>query len=383
MKFLKEYFSVRGISAERQLSKLESMGFTLYDVRRTGARSVEFGADKTHAEQICLFFQERGFECTPLPPRGLNKKLQALQLHSPLLILSLVTLFFLSFSMRFIWKIDVSGAGAYAGEVRAFLAENGIRIGMRIDAVNTNALADQLTYRLPRIAWVHARIQGMTLQIDITQGVPAPEIVSHGPPGNIVAGRSGTIENIHVYAGTAAVGAGDHVTAGDVLIYAFEQGKDGINVPVRARGTVIASSYITENASVSAHNFQSERTGRTARQTVIHLPGCSLPLTSGPDFLTSEFESVFQRAGSSWFPVIIEKRTVFELAISETAPDNSHLQAESARLAMQKLLLSVGENDEIVDKWLDYSMIEGGIIVATVRAWIRSDIAVSSPETPD
>ena len=58
-------------------------------------------------------------------------------------------------------------------------------------------------------------------------------------------------------------------------------------------------------------------------------------------------------------------------------------RVEISRLAMQKLLSQVSRNDEIIDKWLDYSMIEGGIILATATAEILTELSEFSPQTPD
>ena len=56
----------------------------------------------------------------------------------------------------------------------------------------------------------------MTLVVDVTRGVPMPELPS-AQPGDVVALRDGIVDSVRVYAGTAAVQAGDAVRAGDVI----------------------------------------------------------------------------------------------------------------------------------------------------------------------
>ena len=50
---------------------------------------------------------------------------------------------------------------------------------------------------------------------------------------------------------------------------------------------------------------------------------------------------------------------------------------------MQKLLTFCVGSDEIIDKWLDYSMIEGENILATATAELLVDIGRFLPESSD
>ena len=378
-----EHIRLQGLGAEKQLTALQKMGYTLRDIRRSDVRTVEFGYEKKHAEAIRAYLLQRGFTCTLLPPRGTAKDLERFRRHYPLTVLSLCMLLCLSIAMQFIWRIDIRGAGAYIGEVRAFLQEENIHPGRSMESIQLKEISEKLTYRLPRVAWVRASFKGLTLSIDVTQGVPMPDIESAGGNGHLLAAQDGVIESIAVYAGTPAVRAGDTVQAGDILIYGHERGSGETLTSVRARGEVIARTYVTESAAISAASYQSHRTGNCAKQIYFQFPFFSFSPSPAPDYLISEYESTFCPLGSAWLPVYIERRTVYETYLENTPPDTAALQAEAARLAMQKLLLSCAKNDEIIDKWLDYSMIEGGTILATATAEVRADIGLFSPETPD
>lgn len=383
MRPLCQHIRLQGLGAEKQLTRLQQMGYTLYDIRRIDLRTIELGFPVAASSTILSFLQERGFTCTPLPARSTLKQLLFLKSRTPLLVFFCCALLLLSFSMRYIWRIEIIGAGPYIGEVRAFLQEEKVHIGSMIDQIDLSSLASRLTYRLPRVAWVRASMQGLTLRIDVTQGVPMPDIESAGDNGHLIASCDGVIESIAVFAGTAAVKVGDTVQAGDILIYGHERASDDTLRPVRARGQIIASTYVSATASVSAQNLQIQRTGQSQSMVCVHLPFLSFPLTASPNYLTSEFESHFLPLGGAWFPLQIEKRTVFELYLEPDFPDEAALKAEAARLSLQNLLLSCAENDEIIDKWLYYSMIEGGIISATVTAQVMREIGLFTPETPE
>lgn len=384
MKPVCEHIRLQGLGAEKQLTALQAMGYTLYDIRRADVRTVEFGYARKDGESIRAYLRHRGFICTVLPPRGTAKKLADFKRLYPLTVLSLVMLLLLSLSMQFIWRVEINGAGAYIGEVRAFLQEENIRAGQLMESVDLKFLAEKLTYRLPKVAWVRASFKGLTLSIDVTQGVPMPPIETEGGNGSIVAARDGVIENIQVYAGTAAVKSGDTVKKGDVLIYGYERGSNELLIPVRARGKAIARAYVKASASVSSASYQTYRTGNTASQLYFHLQGFSFTLSDAPSFLTSEYESAYVPLCGAWLPLLLERRTVHETYLEPVSSDESALKADVARLSLQNLALLLAKNDEIIDKWLDYSMIEGGIILATATAEVRTDVALFSPdETPE
>lgn len=383
MKPVCRHIRLQGLGAEKQLTYLQQQGYTLYDIKRINLRTIEFGFLQKESASILTYLTERGFTCDPLPIRGTARKLQSLINQTPLLCFILCAVFAVSLSMRFVWRIDINGAGAYIGEVRAFLKENNLHAGRAIASIDLKTVKDALTHRLPRVAWVHTSIQGMTLRIDVIQGVPAPPIETDGANGSVVARCDGIIQSIAVYAGTAAVKPGDTVRTGDILIHGYERGTNEQMMPVHARGSVTACTYIKSTAAVSAEAFSMQRTGRSAEISVLHLPFLQLPLNSSPDYLTSEYESHFLPLGGAWLPLQMEKRTLFELYFEEDFPDETALRSEAARLSLQKLLLKCAKNDEIIDKWLYYSMIEGGILSATVTAQVLTEIGLFSPETPE
>ena len=142
------HIRITGLGAEKQLSRLQSQGHTLYDIRRTDLRTVEFACLKKQSASILSQLTERGFACDILPPRGAARKLELLKLRTPFLIFMLCALFALSYSLRFIWRIDIIGAGAYMGEIRTYLRENAISPGTPMRSLSLKSISADLTRRL-------------------------------------------------------------------------------------------------------------------------------------------------------------------------------------------------------------------------------------------
>ena len=182
-----QHIRIVGAGIDRQLIALEKQGFTLYDIRKINLKSAQFGFAAADGDQIRDFLTARGFSVTVLPPQGSAKHIRSLQSNAFLICLSLCALLLLSFSMRYVWHIEVRGAASYIGEIRLFLDEEGICPGIPAEKINTKQLSEALTRRLPKVAWVRVYLKGLALHIDVTHGVPMPLIETEGGNGNIGA----------------------------------------------------------------------------------------------------------------------------------------------------------------------------------------------------
>lgn len=376
-------FRCHGLGVEQLLSRLDSAGIRLFDVQREGVRTLVFYCSARQKQQAEALLQSLGFSYTPLSPRGCLKGLIHWQRIFPSLLATTTALILLACSLQFIWRIDISGAGAYAGEIRQYLRQQGIGIGRSKSTIETHQIADDLLDRFPKVTWVRASMAGVTLKIAVTQGVYALTDSADAAAGDIVADRDGVIAHIDVFAGQAAVQAGDTVQAGDVLIYGRERRADGTLQPVHARGKIMARAWQSASATLDAQQIISTRTGNSTSRIVLACPYFRYATAPEPDYLTHETQSTRIALGGAWLPVWLERETIYELSLERSPRDTQQLYRESGRLALQNLLSLTGGNDEIIDKWLDYSMIEGGNIMATVTAELLLEIGCFVPASPD
>ena len=125
----------------------------------------------------------------------------------------------------------------------------------------------------------------------------------------------------------------------------------------RASGRITARVWKSASAVLSGTQTQSIRTGRSMQRMVIACPFYRYALQAEPEYLTAETEAERLYPIAAWLPIWVERQTIYEVALEENPRDEQALQHESGRLAMQKLLTFCGGSDEIIDKWLDYSMI--------------------------
>jgi len=154
------------------------------------------------------------------------------------IILAAVTVFA---SHRFIWDIEVVGNEKItSGEIIATLEKYGFSRGSYIPSVNTDKIENRILIDSDSIAWISINIVGTVANVEVRERAAAE---THSPslkPANLVAGKSGIIEEVRIFHGNAVVGAGKYVEKRDLLISElFDSVHEGFRY-TRAAGAVYA-----------------------------------------------------------------------------------------------------------------------------------------------
>lgn len=367
--------TLQGLGAEKLLNALQKQGIILADVERRQDRSIVIECSKGQYARIQGLAREKGFTLSDARPAGIYRLLTLLARRRGLLIGMALCLGLMIYAMGFIWQINIENAGAYEGEVRLFLQEMGIHPGLRRADVDISDLRERLEWRLPKVKWVRAEYKGVALKIALEEGTPPPDIQSHRGNGDLVAAEDGLLLRITCHAGTPVVSAGDFVKKGQVLIRGEERGREGQAVAVQAGGEAIARIWVSTGARISLNEMLSLPTGREEERKVIITPFFSLPLGKEPDFLTWDVERQDQHPGGIWLPVTVRRERYMEIALEEGGRDAESARQEAGKAAL-RLLHQALYHENIVDKWLEFRMIEGDTIAATATAEIHRNIAV-------
>ena len=371
-------FTLTGLNLERFMNTLQKEGVPLLSARRTGARTLECACYLRDLPRVRQLAGEKGWRVQRARPAQLAALWEALKKRPGALLgaaLAMAAAFWLS---QLVWRVEINGAGPYRADIAAYLEEAGYVPGARRDALDTSALERNLTLRYPEVAWFHAYVSNVTLVVDVTRGVPMPELPS-AQPGDVVALRDGIVDSVRVYAGTAAVQAGDAVRAGQVLIRGEERGADGAVVPVAARGAVTARCWLTHTVEMSLLEIRSEETGREAVVQEIETPWFTWPTEPDtPDFLASNAYITQTPVAGCFFPVWRKTTVLREVSLEYARRSEAEVRAEAGDAALERLkTLLYGY--EIIDKWVDYCMIEDDTLAATATAEWLMDIAGQAP----
>ena len=371
-------FTLTGLNLERFLNTLQKEGVPLLGARRADRRTLECACYLRDLPRVKQLAAEKGWRVTRERPAQLAAVLGALRRRPGALVGAALALAAALVLSQFVWRVEINGAGPYRADIAAYLTEAGYVPGAQRDALDATALERSLTLRYPEVAWFHAYVSNVTLVVDVTRGVPMPDLPS-ARPGDVVALRDGIVDSVRVYAGTAAVEAGDAVRAGQVLIRGEERGADGAVVPVAARGAVIARCWLAHTVEMSMLEIHSEETGREAAVQQIETPWFSLPAApETPDFLASNAYITQTPVVGCFFPVWRKTTVLREVSLEYARRPEAEVRAEAGDAALGRLkTLLYGY--EIIDKWVDYCMIEDDTLAATATAEWLMDIAGPAP----
>lgn len=372
-------FTLTGLNLERFLNLLSRQGVPVLSAQRIGPRTLHCRCYSADVAAIRLLAQQKGWRMENLRPAGLSALLHRIRRRPGLLIGSVLTLMLLAGLSQFVWRVEVHQAGAYQAEIAAYLAGEGYGPGRLRSTVDASALEAALTRRYPRAAWFHVYVRFGTLVVDVSQGTPMPDLPSTRP-GDVVAQRDGVIQRIAVFAGTAKVQAGDAVRAGQVLIAGQERGADGQLIPVAARGEVLARCWQSQRVSLPRYEILSGETGRQTVQTRLCTPWLSYPSqVETPSYLAWNTYVEKRPVGGCFFPIWQETITQQEIWQQYAPGDEETLCRQARQAALDRLAESLAAY-EIIDKWVDYCMIEGDTITASATAeWVMQ---IGGPQPP-
>lgn len=354
-KFGRVRFRVEGLSMERLLNQCAQAGVRLYDVRRRSLRSIAASAAPKDFDALRAFAGERGWRVTQERAAGVSELRGAGRRRA--LLIGGVAAFLMAcwYASSCLWAVEITGAGAYEAEVRRILTEQDARPGRFAAFVHTDALRAEIERQLTGLSWVGVYKSGVRLRVQCVQAETAPR--EERDAGALVAAQDGVVRSVLCRAGTPKVKPGDTVRAGDVLIAGFERGENETLAPVRAEGSVLARVWYTGEAFVSSRAERAEPDGEPVVRRLLCMPDWKYAFETAPDFIQYEKETRTLRIGGG-LPVWLEEEIYRPVRTEIETRSADEVKAEAGLAAMRIARENAGWDAEIVDKWVDYSMIQ-------------------------
>ena len=372
-------FRLRGVNLEKVLNAARKEGILLRDISREKDRALICLCKKRDAEALLQLCQRFSCRAEGMAPPPLSRLIFFFQKNKGFLAGMLLFFFLCAYAMQFTWGIRIDNAGAYAGDIRAYLTQSGIQAGVKRREIDLSGLQNDLEWRYPQLAWIRTSWQGAYLSISVTQGVLSPQVETSGPAGDVVASQDAVIESIVTLAGTPLVKPGDFVRAGDVLIQGSERTQQGNAAPVKARGTVTGRVWIEESIVMQGTEDVALPTGKSCCQRILCTPFGCFTRHAPPSFSVYDTEITHHVLGGAWLPVYLTMLRHEEAVLERRPLDIRQLERDLALAADQILMQKVQKNDVVVDKWVDYSMIDVDRYAATAAAEIRREIGRFQP----
>ena len=86
--------------------------------------------------------------------------------------------------------------------------------------------------------------------------------------------------------------------------------------------------------------------------------------------------------GGVFLPLWVRRETRMEAEVTVRPREEGQLRAEAAVAALRRLREKIGIHDDLVDKWVDYCMIEGEVLEAVATGERLIDIGTPRRSGP-
>ncbi len=292
-------------------------------------------------------------------------------------------LILINFLASFIWSIEITGNKELKQElIEEALADNGIRTGVFKYRIDAHSAVTGMMLRLEKLAWISIDIRGTKVRVDLRERINVPEIVPRDIPCDIIASKDGIISRIIAKEGIEAVGQGDTVKKGQVLISGSIPIKGAENQfkQVHAMGSAEARTWYEAEAPVVLDKTERLRTGRVITDNSLVMFSKEIDLfrkkNKFQEYSVSRTQKKLSIGEDLVFPAewitiqYIEERVVQAYVSREDA------KKEAAGQAYNKALAQVPDEARIVGKTENF-IEQDGNITARVTLECIEDIGTS------
>lgn len=233
---------------ERWLNLAAEQGITLWDIRRREA-SLFCRAASADYRRLRPIARRAGVRMRVREKHGIAHRWRHRRLRAGVVCGAVLFAVLLQLLSSRIWVIRIVGNRTLSEEtVRSALSELGIREGASFSDVDLTDLRLTALQTLPDVSWLGVHQSGSILTVELTERAEN-EPHDTTAPANIVAACDGIIVHIDTVCGQAAVGVGDAVRKGDLLISGVTDSKVGPTLK-RADGRITARTTHTLTVTV-------------------------------------------------------------------------------------------------------------------------------------
>ncbi|HHY14721.1 MAG TPA: sporulation protein YqfD [Firmicutes bacterium] len=117
----------------------------------------------------------------------------------------------------YIWFVEIHGHESLSlGELRLAAEELGLNAGVRRASIAPRRIEKELLLRFPSLAWAEVELKGVRARLSLSERNEGEGV--RASAGHIYATEDGVVTQVLVLRGTARVGEGDTVQAGELLI---------------------------------------------------------------------------------------------------------------------------------------------------------------------
>lgn len=252
-----------------------------------------------------------------------------------LLIVFFIIIFTLS---NFIWNIEVTGTSNISKEeILETLKENGLKIGMAKNKVDTQKIINSIRLNRDDVAWVGIGITGTNATVKIVEADLKPEIIDENDYCNIVSEKEGLIVKVTAKNGTPLVKKDDIVKKGSILIAGYIEGKYTGTRYVHSEGEVLAKVWYSKKDKIELQKQEYKQTGKNESKYSIRIKNFVINLYKTlPNF--ENYDTIIEEKklkifSNFYLPIEIIKNTYYETELQE----KEYTKEEAKEILIQQL----------------------------------------------
>lgn len=367
--------TIEGLNLERLLSAAGRKGIDFRRLHRRTGRRMQLLVRETALTSVAAMAQEGGWSLTVGRRHGLGRAYDLFVRHQLLAAALGLTLIVCFFVTQVMWRVVLVDAGAYAADVHEYLEALGVKPVMWKHDVDLSLLRDRLEWRYPTVARVDCGWRGMTLRICLAEGTADGTPRTIKGSGDVTASRAGIVDTVITYAGTPVVKKGDLVMPGQVLIQGEERDEKGTATTVRASGSVMARVWDGAQIRMPLWEQETIYTGCHALCETIECPWFDLWTLDSPAYAHQDVSIVKQPLGGLFIPLTLRSETHLEAEITPRRRELDQVKAEAGIAALRTLRSRIGFDVLLLDKWIEYSIIDDEELCAAAIGEHLIDIA--------
>ena len=227
------------------LNALAGRGVELWDVESADAYTLRLTLYESRLPELERLAKRAGCEVRVLRRVGGAGGRKRVLRRPALLIGLLAMALLLTASSLFVWDVEVRGTKQLSrAKVLRALEDCGLGVGSFWPSVNTELLRSDVMLKLPEIGWMAVNVCGSRATAVIVEREEKPEMAGEERPAELVASHGGLVRRVNVLEGSPKVKEGQLVTEGELLVGAELPSLANESRLVRARGAVMADTWV-------------------------------------------------------------------------------------------------------------------------------------------
>ena len=327
------------------IEKIKYVNINIYDIKYEN-KKIYLKLENDDFEKLKKYIVSYKFKKNK--DLGINSIINFLKIKKIYVLCLIVGLIFFYFLSNVIVKINIVHENK---EIREIIKEELENYGIKVLSFKKkyselDKIRQEILDKYPdKLDWMEFEVKGMVINVKVEERI-ITNIEKEDKVCDLIATKSGVINDILVNEGELLVNLNDYVNEGDVLVRGTIKYNEEDKRYTCASGKVYATVWYTANISIPFYYYEYEKTGKTKYNLVWEVDGNKKRVLK--ERFSSYDSSLINIFKIFDFNLYIEKEEETKKIVKE------YSEKEAINVGVEKAIESIniklGEFDEIIDK---------------------------------